>query len=400
MLQFGMASGTELDQRYPHLTFSKYWSLDADLQYLLGGCGAIVDAIRQSPLQPEYRKDLLRVSLIKGAQATTAIEGNTLTESEVRRVSEGASLPPSKQYQEREVRNILDAMNEILRSVAVDGSGALISADLIKSFHRSVGRELGEHFDAIPGQFRTDSRVVGPYRCPQPEHVADLVTRLCEWLPAEFGYATNKQTFSDAVIQAIVTHVYLEWIHPFGDGNGRTGRLLEFYILLRAGNPDIASHILSNFYNQTRPEYYRQLDQACTTRDLTAFLRYAIQGYHDGLQQVMGAITGSHIQIAWRYLVHAKFAERSYRKKTVFKRRRRLALAIEPRKAMLPEEIMMLTPELAREYASLTPRTLIRDLDELCQMDIVSEDAGRYELNLELLGPHMAQHRQSKPAKR
>jgi hypothetical protein len=33
-------------------------------------------------------------------------------------------------------------------------------------------------------------------------------------------------------------------------------------------------------------------------------------------------------------------------------------------------------------------------------MDIVSEDAGRYELNLELLGPHMAQHRQSKPAKR
>lgn len=390
-----MAFDDELAHRYRHLTFCKYWDLDANLQYLLGGCGAIVDAIRQSPLQPEYRTNMLRVSLIKGAQATTAIEGNTLTTSEVQKVAEGASLPPSKQYQEREVRNILDAMNEILQAVAVDGSGALISADLIKRFHRSVGRELGEHFDAIPGQFRTDSRVVGPYQCPQPEHVAELVTRLCDWLPEEFGYATNKQTFADAVIQAIVTHVYLEWIHPFGDGNGRTGRLLEFYILLRAGNPDIGSHILSNFYNETRPEYYRQLDQASRTRDLTAFLRYAIQGYHDGLKQVMGTIAGSHIQVAWRYLVHSKFAERPYRKKTVFKRRRRLAFAIEPGKKLLPEEIMMLTPDLAREYAALSPRTLIRDLDELNQMDIVNEDKGRYELNLELLGPHMARHRQS-----
>lgn len=385
----------EIARRYPHLRFSKHWELDGGALYLLGGCDAIVEAIRRSPLQPEYRKSLLQVSMIKGAQATTAIEGNTLTESEIRRVAEGESLAPSKQYQEREVRNILDAMNEMLQAVAVDGRGTLISPDLIKHLHRGVGRELGEHFDAIPGQFRTDARVVGPYRCPQPEHVEELVTRLADWLPQEFGFAADRQTFADAVVQAIVTHVYLEWIHPFGDGNGRTGRLLEFYILLRAGNPDIASHILSNFYNQTRPEYYRQLDQAGQTRDLTAFLRYAIQGYHDGLKQVMGAIAESNIEVAWRYLVHSKFAERPYRKKTVFKRRRRLALAIPPASTLLPGEIMMLTPELAREYAALTERTLLRDLEELRQMEIVTEDKGKFRLNLDLLGSHMPRHRQS-----
>ena len=71
----------------------------------------------------------------------------------------------------------------------------------------------------------------------------------------------GKQSFQDPVIQAIVAHVYIAMIHPFGDGNGRTARLIEFYILLRAGLPDMASHILSNHYNDTRQEYYRRLDQ-------------------------------------------------------------------------------------------------------------------------------------------
>jgi Fic family protein len=373
--------------RYPHLKFSKHWYLDHHTMYLLGGCGAIVDAICRIPLQPEYRDGLLRVSLIQGAQATTAIEGNTLTESEVRQVAAGKPLARSKEYQEREVKNILDAMNELIGAVAVDGIGNVITPDLIRRFHAAVGKELGEHFDAIPGRFRTDNRVVGPYKCPRPEDVEELVSRLCRWLPDEFGFATNQQTFPQAVVQAIVTHVYLEWIHPFGDGNGRTGRLLEFYILLRGGNPDIASHILSNFYNQTRPEYYRQLHQANETRDLSAFIRYAVQGYYDGLTAVLEALSDNSVKIAWRYLVHAKFAERPYRKKSVFKRRRRLALALPPDQALSPDEIIVLTPEIARDYAALTPRTLSRDLEELRVMEIVTEAKGKFRLNLGLLRP-------------
>ncbi|NOY75701.1 MAG: hypothetical protein GXP32_07900 [Kiritimatiellaeota bacterium] len=32
-----------------------------------------------------------------------------------------------------------------------------------------------------------------------------------------------------------LAHVYIAWIHPFGDGNGKTARLMEFYLLLRSG---------------------------------------------------------------------------------------------------------------------------------------------------------------------
>lgn len=204
---------------------------------------------------------------------------------------------------------------------------------------------------------------------------------------------SGNQTFAQAVVQAIVAHVYLEWIHPFGDGNGRTGRLLEFYILLRGGNPDIASHILSNHYNETRAEYYRQLDAASKTRDLSAFLKYAIQGYYDGLKGVLAALSENSLETAWKYLVHARFAERPYRKKTVFKRRRRLALAFPPDRPLSPGEITILTPELAREYASLSLRTLLRDLQELSEMEIIVERDGTFRANLALLKPYMAARR-------
>jgi Fic family protein len=384
----------DIGRRYQHISFHKTWTLDSDVLYKLGKCDALVEAISLMPLQPEYRDQLHRVSLIKGAQATTAIEGNTLTEAEVQQVARGDSLPVSKQYQEREVRNILNAMNALLQAVALDGKAPLISQELIKQFHAEVGRELGEHFDAIPGRYRTDARIVGPYRCPRPEDISELMRRLCEWLPTEFGFASGRQTFAEAVVQAIVTHVYLEWIHPFGDGNGRTGRLLEFYILLRAGNPDIASHILSNHYNETRPEYYRQLDRASRDRDLSAFIRYALQGYYDGLVEVLSTIQTNNMEIAWRYLIHSRFAEHPYRKKTVFKRRRRLALSMPWDRPVTAQEILVLTPELAREYATVSMRTLLRDLEELRTMGLIQEEDGKVRGNLSLLGPQMARRRQ------
>ena len=190
---------------------------------------------------------------------------------EIFNIQKGKHLPPSREYQEIEVKNILNAFNILLKEVVYHNKTPLITIDLIKKFHLLVGKDLGEHFDAIPGKFRTDRRIVGPYRCPDYQDINNLVEQYCEWLLKEFHYDTG-QEFYAIIIQAIVSHIYLEWIHPFGDGNGRTGRLLEFYILLRGGNPDIASHILSNHYNKTRPEYYRQLDIARKTKDLNGII--------------------------------------------------------------------------------------------------------------------------------
>ena len=79
-------------------------------------------------------------------------------------------------------------------------------------------------------------------------------------------------------------------IHSLEDGNVRTGRLIEFYILQRDGNPDTALHILSNLYNNSRTEYYRQLEKVSTLRSLTEFIEYVLTGLRDGLQQILKKI--------------------------------------------------------------------------------------------------------------
>ena len=382
-------------KRYPHLQFGRRWQLGPDVHYQLGQCNTIIRAIRETPLSPDRRQELGRVSLIKGAQATTAIEGNTLTDDEVRQVAAGESLPPSKEYQEREVRNVIGAMNGILEDVIGRGSAPSVSPALMLGFHQRIGSALGEHFDAIPGRFRTDERFVGPYKCPRAADVRPLVNLLCEWLQEEFGSEAGPPSFTDAVIQAIVAHVYVEWIHPFGDGNGRTGRLLEFYLLLRAGNPDIASHILSNFYNETRSEYYRQIHRANRNRDLSDFIAYAVQGYRDGLLETLQAIQKIQFGIAWRTLVHDRFATQRYRKRRVFKRRRELMLHFPLHEPVPLDDLPMQTIDLARQYSALTGTTLLRDVKFLIEMDLVvpDEPTGGYRAHTDLLRREMPARR-------
>jgi len=374
---------------YPYMKFAEHWRILPETTYHLGQCRAIVAAISEVPLRPEVRNRLLAVSLRKGAQATTAIEGNTLSDDEIERVMRGESLPPSKEYQAGEVRNVIEAMNDLLAEVAVDRQQALVSADLIRGFHAMIGRDLGQHLDAIPGQFRADRRIVGTYRCPAPEDVPDLVEQLCAWLPAQFGFPSGRQSFRDAVVQAIVTHVYIEWIHPFGDGNGRTGRLVEFYILLRAGLPNIASHVLSNHYNETRAEYYRQLEGASHDKDLTGFITYAVQGFRDGLDTILATVQREQFTTAWRSFIYDRFAEQKYRKK-VFKRRRNLVLSLPIDRELTLEEIQLVNTLVARDYAALSERTLQRDLDAVIEMDLVRKtEDGRYRANADELRKHM-----------
>lgn len=247
---------SELLERYPHLLFARNWDVrgSSQLSNLLGECVAYIRVLREIPLLPEEHKRLLEVSLRRGALATTAIEGNTLTEADLVRIFDQDESPTeSMNYQKVEVENIIDAMN-IIKDDLLRGSESIIEPELIRELHRLITRNLGEKVDCIPGKFREDNRHVGGiYRAPDYSDVDLLMDRLCRWLRSEFLYPAYVDEYGP-IIQAVVAHIYLEWIHPFGDGNGRTGRLLEFYIQVRGGIPVVAATLLSNHYNQTRSE--------------------------------------------------------------------------------------------------------------------------------------------------
>lgn len=71
-----------------------------------------------------------------------------------------------------------------------------------------------------------------------------------------------RERFINAVLAAVLAHLYIAWIHPFGNGNGRLARLIEVQIFSESGVvPTVATNLLSDFYNKTRDHgYYRGLD--------------------------------------------------------------------------------------------------------------------------------------------
>lgn len=370
---------------FDHISFNKEWRISTECAYMLGECDAYVKSLTDIPLKPETRKDLLRVALTKGAQATTAIEGNTLNEEEIDKIHQGWSLPPSKKYQEIEVKNVLDSLNHLLEQTVSKKNILPITVELICSFHKMIGKDLGEYLDAIPGKLRQDERVVGPYKTPKYRDVPDLIKKLCGWLGGEFCMK-KKQSFSESVAQAIIAHVYLEWIHPFGDGNGRTGRLLEFYILLSAGLPSICSHILSNHYNLTRPEYYMHLNESRKKKDLSDFLFYAIQGFRDGLKNTLDIIQKTQFLIYWQNYIYEVFSSVKFTKKDSFKRKRELMLNMPYDKVLTLDQITEISPSITKKYARMTRTTILRDLKDLRDYNLlVKEGKDKYKANINIM---------------
>jgi Fic family protein len=335
------------------------------------------------PLKPETADELHRVYLARGLLATTAIEGNTLTEREVRDLIDGKlKLPPSRQYLADEIDNVLAACNGMLRD-AKRGHRIPLSAKLIKEFDSLVLRGLNLDREVVPGEIRKHSVGVGSYRGAPAEDCDYLLDRLCEWLNSEFK-ATQGDEIVVGLIKSIVAHVYLAWIHPFGDGNGRTARLLEFKFLLEAGVPSAAAHLLSNHYNLTRSEYYRQLDRTSKSNgDLLPFIEYAVVGFVDQIREQIEKVQAQQFAVSWINYVHEKFGSQ---KSPSDRRQRDVVLAMATREGFIKaSDIKQLDAQIAAQYANKTPKTVSRDLNRLKKLRLVEVTAEGYRANTRIM---------------
>ena len=353
---------------------------------LLGEACAKCEHIANIPLAPETAERLHAVYLVKGARATTAIEGNTLSEDDVSNLKRGElRLPPSKEYLGVEVRNILDACDEMLSFAARARPLPPLSAERVKALNAQVLRGLTPDEGVVPGETRRREVGVLRYRGAPARDCEYLLARMCRWLnEMDFGAAITRSNLAPAIIKAIIAHLYIAWIHPFGDGNGRTARLVEHQILLSSGVPSPAAHLLSNHYNETRSEYYRQLDRSSRAPDgAMGFMLYALQGFVDGLDSQIAEIRRQIWRDVWTNYVHSRFRDRNGLANS---RRRLLALALSERDRPIPRrEIRRLTPDLAERYYGKTDATITRDLNVLAGMGLVKRTKEGAMANTNLL---------------
>lgn len=369
---------------HPWLTFSlDLRHVSPRLWIALGEAQSKCQHIAGVPLQPDTAKDLHRIYLARGLLATTAIEGNTLTEKEVRDLlDKKLKLPPSRRYLAQEIDNILAGFNAILKNIEA-GRLVPLSTQLVKTFNAQVLNKLTLGPEVVPGQIRKHSVGVGTYRGAPAEDCDYLLNRLCGWL--NNIHPPEGEEIIYGLIKSVVAHEYLAWIHPFGDGNGRTARLMEAKFLLEAGVPSAAAHLLSNHYNLTRTEYYRQLDQTSKSNgDLRTFMEYAVRGFADQLREQIHAIQEQQLMVSWVNYVHEKFGSQ----RTPADRRQRdvvLAMSKKGGGFIKAADLKQLDPHIAAQYATKTPKTVTRDMNRLKKLGVVQAGATGYRARIEIM---------------
>ncbi len=181
---------------------------------------------------------------------SNAIEGSTITLHEVRELIQDKIAPnkPLRDVKETEVHN-----NVFLYMLKKKEK---ISNKLLLRWHKEI---FGETKPDIAGKYRNYLVRIGPYVAPHWKEVKSTMNQITEF--------ANKSKLNPVELAARV-HYKFEFIHPFGDGNGRIGRLLMNYILWHAGYP-----LLIIEYKK-RASYYKAFP-----RGQEAFVDYFLRRY-------------------------------------------------------------------------------------------------------------------------
>lgn len=210
----------------------------------------------------------------RNVHASTAIEGNPLTLEQVRAIEEGRPLVNADDRSRREVLNYLAGLRYIEKNV----KRKMIRHEDVFALHRILAEGVMDQGPA--GRYRTIAVRVGRYVPPPPPDVSGLMFELLDWW-------SNRATDLSPVLSSSILHYRFEAIHPFADGNGRTGRALALWELYRRGFDTHHIFSIDEYYWEDRPRYYAALDAVRRNGDdLTSWLEYSAEGIHHTLQLV------------------------------------------------------------------------------------------------------------------
>lgn len=271
--------------------FKPVYTISDGIVNQLSQIAEIKAMVERSGLLPAREAFLKRAAVIKMAHTSTSIEGNQLQEYQVKELAEGKKVR-AEADQIREVENYLVALREIDN---LADTGQPLDKNLILKIHKMVVTGLIDGEKA--GVFRQGPVYIVnvlpkgdeelAYTPPKSEEVPGLLTHLLDWL------LNNSQIHP--VIRAGIFHYQFETIHPFTDGNGRTGRLLTLLHLYQSGWDFKKVLVLEDYYNRDRKKYYQSLQTGDTYQsrqgaDLTNWLNYYVNGFRDEAERVRDQI--------------------------------------------------------------------------------------------------------------
>jgi Fic family protein len=333
------------------MAYEPKFTISARLLSLVEEISAFREKILAATVQVPWIPALQKDARIRNAHSSTAIEGNPLTLEQVRLLEEGQALPTEPHRATQEVLNHLAGLRFIEKHLTTK---PITHAEILK-LHKIIASGVMDQGQA--GQYRDIRVKVGRYLPPGPEMVSGLMAELLDWWNA-------KSTAWSAVISSAVIHYQFEDIHPFADGNGRTGRALALWELYRRGFDTHHIFSVDEFYWQDRPRYYAALAAVrAQGGDLTSWLEYAGDAVRVTLENV------------WMRIQH--LSAQAGRKKLVLRpKQEQLLRLLRDRQSLTPQEI--------REGLGVSKQGAIDLLNPLLQARLVrrigTRKSGRYIL--------------------
>ncbi len=229
---------------------------------ILNRVAAISEAIgRLTVLTDQSRAlRLCRINRIRTIHGSLAIEGNTLSETQITAILEGKRvIAPPREVQE--VKNALAAYERF------DSWESSMEKDLLEA-HRMLMSGLIDE----AGSYRHDG--VGVMAGSQVIHMAPPADRVPQLMAELFGWLAA--TDAHPLIASSVFHYEFEFIHPFADGNGRMGRLWQSLILAR-WNPLFDDIPVESLILEHQAEYYQALQESTQKTDSAPFIAFILR---------------------------------------------------------------------------------------------------------------------------
>ena len=256
------------------MAYLPIFTITPRLLILVETIAVLRERILSASVQVAWIPSLQREARVQTAHSSTAIEGNPLTLADVSVLAEGRDLPARTERHRREVLNYFAGLRFIEKNV---GQQPIAQEDILH-LHRIIGGGVMRQGSA--GEYRTIPVRVGGYTPPPAADVASLMREYVAWWNTTAGSHSP-------IVSSVILHSRFEDIHPFADGNGRTGRAIALWELYRRGFD--SQHIFSvdEYFWSDRPGYYMTLDSVRRSGgDLTEWLEYAAEGIRFTLDRV------------------------------------------------------------------------------------------------------------------
>ncbi|PJK24546.1 Fic family protein [Enterococcus mundtii] len=204
----------------------------------------------------EYFEDIL----VRLAHHSAAIEGNTISLPATVSIIVNGTLPTSSGATVREFYEIENHKQAFERMTSHLINEDPLSVMIIKEIHA----DLTDRLQYDKGQFKkSENMIIGAeFQTASPAETPVLVTQLVDNL--QYRLETAK-TDEDKLLAILDTHIQFERIHPFSDGNGRTGRMIMMYSLLQEGFPPLIIE------KETKAQYVEFL----ANQDVEGFCQFA-----------------------------------------------------------------------------------------------------------------------------